>query len=127
MMWPLGLMRPQIAPACPPMPTVQSNAVSSGCGASASITSFISTGTCSGNAMRPQYHAPQSGGNFMRACLAVMFAVLSTGCSGVRFIIDAVPSSDKLTETVVIEDKGAGGNSKIAQIDLTGLIADADR
>ncbi len=50
-----------------------------------------------------------------------------SGCSGVRFVIDAVPAVDGLTETVVLEDPGAGSSAKIALIQITGLIADADR
>ncbi len=50
-----------------------------------------------------------------------------SGCSGVRFIIDAVPAVDGLTETVVLEDPGAGSSAKIALVQITGMIADADR
>jgi protease-4 len=64
--------------------------------------------------------------------LLIVVAALCTftGCSGVRFIVDAVPAEDELTETVVLEDSGArgwfgGGGAKIALIDVTGLIVDA--
>ena len=50
-----------------------------------------------------------------------------SGCSGVRFVIDVVPAVDGLTETVVLEDPGAGSSAKIALIQITGVIADADR
>ncbi len=62
----------------------------------------------------------------MRACFIILCLLLVSGCSGVRFVIDAVPANDELTETVVLDDK-AKGNAKIAQIEFTGLIADADR
>jgi protease IV len=66
----------------------------------------------------------------MRACLvASCFALVSTlsGCTGMRFVIDAVPAQDQLVETVVMEDTGGLGKSKVAQIDVTGLIADAEK
>jgi protease-4 len=65
-----------------------------------------------------------------RVAFVLLLFVLSTGCSGMRFVVDTVPSTDKLTETVVMEDEGglgAIGKSKIALIDVTGLIADADK
>jgi len=63
--------------------------------------------------------------------MVALFALMS-GCSGVRFIVDAVPAEDKLTETVVLEDESTrgwlgGGAAKIALIDVTGLIVDARR
>src|SRR5438477_2474738 len=69
----------------------------------------------------------------MQACRvasSIIFASILAGCSGMRFVIDAVPSQDQLTESVVMEDTGglgAIGKAKIAQIDVTGLIADADK
>ena len=48
------------------------------------------------------------------------------GCGGVRFVIDAVPVNDRLTETPVL-DVRAPRSTKIAMIDVDGLIADADR
>ena len=61
----------------------------------------------------------------MRAfCVGLLIAAVS-GCTGVRLVIDAVPATDELTETTVMEDKG--GKAKIAQIDVTGLISDANR
>lgn len=59
-----------------------------------------------------------------------LIALQLQGCAGVRFVIDAVPAQDELTETVVMEDHGALGGlgkAKVAMIDLTGLIADAER
>lgn len=49
------------------------------------------------------------------------------GCSGVRFVIDAVPAEDRLTETEVLADDGTPvwGGAKIALIDVRGLIVDA--
>ncbi len=68
----------------------------------------------------------------MRRILALLalFALLS-GCTRLRFVIDTVPAEDGLVETVVLED-GLGrplfdAPSKIALIDVTGLIADAQR
>ena len=64
----------------------------------------------------------------MRALAVVMSAALLAlgGCSRVRFVIDAVPAEDALTETVVMEDGGGGlGGSKVALVDVTGLIMDA--
>ncbi len=59
----------------------------------------------------------------------VLFGLMSclSGCGGVRFIIDAVPAVDGLTETVVLEDPGAGSAAKSALVQVTGMIADADR
>jgi protease-4 len=53
--------------------------------------------------------------------------VCVAGCTGMRFVVDTVPAEDDFTETAVISDPGAGGSSKIAQIDVTGLIIDADK
>lgn len=55
-------------------------------------------------------------------CLICVLA----GCSGMRFVVEAVPAVDELTETVVIADAGASSGSKIAQIDVTGVIIDAE-
>ena len=65
----------------------------------------------------------------MRQAVFAFALLLMTGCSGVRLVIDAVPSTDELTETIVMDDKAGGklGEDKVAQIDLTGLIADAPR
>ena len=56
---------------------------------------------------------------------SVILMLVTTGCSRMRFVIDAVPAEDELTESVVMADKGAGSGSKIALIDVTGLIMDA--
>lgn len=63
------------------------------------------------------------------AAVALVVAIAGGfgGCAGMRFVIDAVPAQDDLTETEVLADKGAGGGSKIAQIDVTGLIIDAEK
>jgi protease IV len=65
--------------------------------------------------------------NVMRfVILPIVLAILMlSGCSRLRFVIDAVPAQDDLTETVVMADKGAGAGSKVALIDVTGLIMDA--
>jgi len=61
--------------------------------------------------------------------LAILF--LLSGCTRLRFVIDAVPADEDLVETTVLEDEGAdrlfGGASKIALIDVTGLIVDMER
>lgn len=59
----------------------------------------------------------------------VLFGLMSclSGCGGVRLIIDVVPAVDGLTETIVLEDSGADSSAKIALIQITGMIADADR
>ncbi|MHC4948961.1 MAG: signal peptide peptidase SppA [Planctomycetota bacterium] len=49
-------------------------------------------------------------------------SILGTGC-GLRFVIDAVPAEDRLTETPV----AGTGTIKVALIDVTGLIADSRR
>ncbi len=61
--------------------------------------------------------------------ILVLFGLMSclSGCGGVRLIIDVVPAVDGLTETVVLDDPGAGSSAKIALVQLTGMIADADR
>jgi protease-4 len=62
----------------------------------------------------------------MRVLIFVLGVVLCGGCTGIRLVIDAVPATDQLTETVVMEDS-RNSRDKVAQIDLTGLIADAER
>ena len=61
--------------------------------------------------------------------ILVLFGLMSylSGCGGMRLIIDVVPAVDGLTETVVLEDPGAESSDKIALIQITGMIADADR
>ncbi|MCH8261061.1 MAG: signal peptide peptidase SppA [Planctomycetes bacterium] len=61
--------------------------------------------------------------------ILVLFGLMSclSGCGGMRLIIDVVPAVDGLTETVVLEDPGADSSAKIALIQITGMIADADR
>lgn len=68
-----------------------------------------------------------------RIVMLMLFACAAPGCNGVRFIVDAVPVEDELTETVVLEDDAARGvgwgwgrsTAKIALIDVRGLIIDA--
>ena len=61
--------------------------------------------------------------------ILVLFGLMSylSGCGGMRLVIDVVPAVDGLTETVVLEDPGAASSDKIALIQITGMIADADR
>jgi protease IV len=59
-------------------------------------------------------------------CMCVWVALLSGGCSGLRFVIDAVPAEDDMVETVVFAESGSGSGSKVAQIDVTGVIVDAE-
>ena len=61
--------------------------------------------------------------------ILVLFGLMSylSGCGGMRLIIDVVPAVDGLTETVVLEDPGAESSDKIALVQITGMIADADR
>lgn len=66
--------------------------------------------------------------------LAVYLLLLLTtaalpACQGTRVVVDFVPASDELDETVVLEDEAASsfGGSKIALIDINGVIADARR
>lgn len=73
--------------------------------------------------------------NLIHLLIVVVALCTLAGCGGVRFIVDAVPVDDELTETVVMEDAGArsagGGwgwsrkSSKIALIDVRGVIVDA--
>jgi protease-4 len=56
----------------------------------------------------------------------ILAIFLVGGCSRMRFVIDAVPAEDELTETAVLKEDGAIFASKVAIIDLTGLIADAE-
>src|SRR5262245_914540 len=58
-------------------------------------------------------------------CVVLLLAV--SACSGLRFVVDMVPAEDELTETVVMEDEGARSGTKVALIDVTGLIADANK
>ncbi len=68
----------------------------------------------------------------MRRILIVLaLLTLVSGCTRLRFVIDTIPAEDGLVETVVLED-GNGRPlfdylSKIALIDVNGLIADAKR
>ena len=60
--------------------------------------------------------------------VVLLVGVVSSGCSRWRFIVEAVPADDKLTETEVMRDPGAGPSSaKIAMIDVKGMIVNAER
>jgi len=66
---------------------------------------------------------------YVRAALPLLFAIMCSlgGCTGMRFVVDLVPQEDPLTQTVVLEDSGAGwDDDDIALIDVTGIIVDAD-
>ena len=56
---------------------------------------------------------------------ALTALVFLTGCSGVRFIVDVVPSGDQLSETEVLADAGASKSSTVAMIDVSGTIVNA--
>jgi protease IV len=58
--------------------------------------------------------------------LLLLGVLMLAGCTRMRFVFDAVPMADEMTETVVLEDSRAG-RAKIAMIDVTGLIVDARR
>jgi protease-4 len=65
-----------------------------------------------------------------KVTLLVLVAVwtLASGCTRMRLVIDTVPAEDKLTETVVMEDRGTGWSaSKVAMVEVTGMIIDAER
>jgi len=67
----------------------------------------------------------------LRVMLLLLLICLSSGCSRLRFVIDAVPAEEDLTETTVMEDgRGGfslGGPDKIALMDVSGVIFDARR
>ncbi len=67
------------------------------------------------------------GRNFAILAALAWLIVCATGCSGMRFVVDAIPANDELIETTVMSDTGSGGGSKIAQIAVTGLIIDAEK
>lgn len=58
-------------------------------------------------------------------------AALCGGCARLRFVVDAIPADDRLTETTVLDDRTpsllGASRAKIALIDVTGVIADARR
>jgi len=63
-----------------------------------------------------------------RTLLVLLVMALLGGCTRWRFIVEAVPADDELTETEVMRDPTAGSNSpKIALIDVKGMIIDAER
>ncbi len=65
---------------------------------------------------------------FARIAALVLLMTALGGCARMRFVVDAVPAEDELTETVVLRDAGSGwGVPKIAMIDIRGLIADVRR
>lgn len=62
----------------------------------------------------------------MQIVVLALAALLLPGCGRMRFVIDAVPAVDKLTETEVLADAHATwGSDKIAMIDVSGMLMDA--
>ncbi len=63
--------------------------------------------------------------------IVMIFVLLCGGCTRLRFVVDAIPADDELTESIVLGAKSHSlfdePTAKIALIDLTGLIADARR
>lgn len=60
--------------------------------------------------------------------LWLLVAFMLIGCTRLRFVVDAMPADDDLTETVVLDDgTSRWGGNKIAMLELKGLIADARR
>ncbi len=60
--------------------------------------------------------------------LLLLSALLATGCTRMRLVLDLVPAADELTETEVLRDDGVGSSgAKIALVDLSGLIVDTRR
>ncbi len=59
------------------------------------------------------------------ALLSSLLLLVLAGCSRMRFVVDLGPTEDALTESVVMEDRGA--SDKVALVDLTGLIANMPR
>jgi hypothetical protein len=58
----------------------------------------------------------------------LVLLLLAGGCTRMRFVVEAVPAEDELTETEVLRDEGASASApKIALIDVSGLIVDAER
>lgn len=63
----------------------------------------------------------------LRNTILLLLAMLVlSGCTRMRFVFDAVPAADEMTESVVLHD-ARPGRDKIAMIDVTGLIVDARR
>ncbi len=60
------------------------------------------------------------------ASLMLAILIAASGCSRMRFVIDAVSAQDDLVETTVLADHRASASNKIAQIDVTGVIMDAN-
>jgi protease-4 len=58
----------------------------------------------------------------------LVLLLLAGGCTRMRFVVEAVPAEDELTETEVLRDDGArNSDPKIVLIDVTGLLADRER
>jgi len=62
---------------------------------------------------------------FLLVALGLSLLLLS-GCGRLRFVVDAVPAVDDLTETPVLADGSTGWNAdKVALIDVSGVLIDA--
>lgn len=59
----------------------------------------------------------------MRTSLPVVLLLVLSGCSGIRFTIDAIPAQPGLAETTVL--RHGSGSSKVAMIDVSGTIQNA--
>jgi protease-4 len=60
--------------------------------------------------------------------ILLLVVLLAGGCTRMRFVVEAVPAEDELTETEVYRDEGAKrSDGKIVIVDVTGLIIDQDR
>jgi protease-4 len=60
--------------------------------------------------------------------ILLVLLLLAGGCTRMRFVVEAVPAEDELIETEVLRDDGAGKSApKIALIDVSGMILDAER
>ncbi len=70
----------------------------------------------------------QSAGPAVVAVVMLVILIVAAGCSPVRFVVEARSGAQRMDESTVHRDDGAGWMSpKVAQIDLTGLIVDAQR
>ncbi|MCA9291714.1 MAG: signal peptide peptidase SppA [Phycisphaerales bacterium] len=57
----------------------------------------------------------------------IVVLLVSTGCTQWRVVLEPVTDPATIEETIVLEDPGASGGAKIAQIDVSGIIIDAER
>jgi protease-4 len=58
----------------------------------------------------------------------LVLVLLAGGCTRMRFVVEAVPAEDELTETEVFRDVGARkSGAKFVLVDVNGLIIDQER